>query len=387
MVGSLLVAFVLGLVSVTTAQDFCPAPFPLDEHWAMQELVGNFVPKAFTLPPCSYYTCSNENGTVNHINSIDYSHSASLGSFTPAFGNLTFLEELTLDTLNMTGTIPSELGKLTRLRKINLKELQVTGTLPTEIGNFGQLTTFMTSYLSLTGTLPTEIGKMSNLEYWDMCVYDSLSGNIPSEFGDLSKLTILSFYEIPSLSGTVPSSLGKLTNLVSFRIIGTGVTGGCWPFDYEIETCLTDISWSCDCPPPSSCHQRACYVDPGNKQTEKWLLFSIPLALVVILFVGIKAQIPSALNRPIYQHLHKEVRNYELAAIVFVITTAVAVSTCMLVSIFYGFPSWFREGVHVLQTYVFPALIGLIAILVVLLLLRLRAILSKYENYLGGLIQ
>jgi hypothetical protein len=121
-------------------------------------------------------------------------------------------------------------------------------------------------------------------------------------------------------------------------------------------------------------------------QIRKWILFTVPLVLILVIIVGIKLQIPRALSRPLQRHLWKEAHWWEVATLVSVISTSLLISGFMVASICYAFPSAAIKAVNVLQNYIFPVIITFLWVVGVLIILRVRAILRTYEAYLESMI-
>ena len=83
------------------------------------------------------------------------------GTIPPQIGNLTMLEELTLEGNDLlSGQIPPELGKLTELRTLNLSNNNLSGPIPPELGNLTMLRTLHLSNNALSGCVPVELSDM-----------------------------------------------------------------------------------------------------------------------------------------------------------------------------------------------------------------------------------
>ena len=70
---------------------------------------------------------------------------------------------LSLQTNQLSGSIPPELGNLTNLTTLELWENQLSGSIPTEIGSLTNLTILNLSYNQFSGSIPSELGNLSNL--------------------------------------------------------------------------------------------------------------------------------------------------------------------------------------------------------------------------------
>ena len=137
------------------------------------------------------------------------------GALPPELGNLTNLEFIALSGTKVSGSIPVELGNLSLLQTLDLRANQLTGSIPVELGNLSQLQTLDLSGNQLTGSIPVELGNLSQLQTLDLSG-NQLTGSIRVELGNLSQLQTLRLDYNP-LGGTIPTILG---NLGSLRILG-----------------------------------------------------------------------------------------------------------------------------------------------------------------------
>ena len=121
------------------------------------------------------------------------------------------------------------LFKLT-LARILRNTLDLSGSLPTEIGLLSAATEVYLGSNSLTGTLPTEVGLMTSLYYFGVS-RNLITGTIPSELGLISGSFSLWLYDL-DLTGTVPQELCDLSGL-SLRI-----TCGTISCPYDCSNCV-----------------------------------------------------------------------------------------------------------------------------------------------------
>uniref|UniRef100_A0A2P2MBT7 Cf-4/9 disease resistance-like family protein n=1 Tax=Rhizophora mucronata TaxID=61149 RepID=A0A2P2MBT7_RHIMU len=162
---------------------------------------------------------------------------------------LTRLTHLNLSKANFSGQIPLELAELsnltsldlgsnllalhpsdliclgrnlTMLQSLVLNHVNLSSTLPNFWANLSSLTDLHLSFCNLWGPIPTSIGDLTQLTYLDLAG-NSLLGQIPSSFGNLKELTSLNLYE-NNLTGEIPSliNLTRLSqlDLHSNRLIG-----------------------------------------------------------------------------------------------------------------------------------------------------------------------
>ena len=71
--------------------------------------------------------------------SWDWENEQLTGPITHEMGQLTFLEQLTIQGYNLTGSIPTELGQLPLLERLELPANQLSGPIPPELGQLQRL--------------------------------------------------------------------------------------------------------------------------------------------------------------------------------------------------------------------------------------------------------
>ena len=145
------------------------------------------------------------------------------GSLPPELGELTELEELSLDWSGLTGPIPPALGKLSRLRKLVLVDAQLSGPIPPALGNLTGLTELKLHRNQLSGTIPPALGNLTSLRVLSLFT-NNLTGEMPAELGRLTHLEQLDVGD-NGLSGPIPVELGALTALTELKVWRTRVSG------------------------------------------------------------------------------------------------------------------------------------------------------------------
>ena len=145
------------------------------------------------------------------------------GEIPAELGNLTNLEWLTMNTNQLTGEIPAELGNLANLEELSLRDNQLTGEISSELGNLINLEKLYLSNNQLVDEIPAELGNLVNLKkLW--LSYNQLTGEIPAELGSLVHLEELSLHS-NQLTGEIPVALENLINLKFFNIFNNQLTG------------------------------------------------------------------------------------------------------------------------------------------------------------------
>ena len=145
------------------------------------------------------------------------------GSIPIELGSLANLTVLSLWSNQLSGPIPAKLGNLANLTYLHLGYNQLTGSIPAELGDLTNLTRLGLHNNQISGAIPTELGNLANLQFLALA-NNPLTGSIPAELGNLVNLTGLYFYS-NQLSGSIPTELGNLANLTSLDLSGNQLTG------------------------------------------------------------------------------------------------------------------------------------------------------------------
>ena len=141
---------------------------------------------------------------------------------------------LQLWSLSLNGTIPKELGNLSSLQDLSLQDNDLSGRIPRELGTLANLTTLALWGNKLSGSIPTQLGDLSSLQIlW--LQQNQLTGGIPTQLGSLSALSELSLHRNPKLGYAtanaaaptlgIPSQLGNLASLQRLWLDKAGLTG------------------------------------------------------------------------------------------------------------------------------------------------------------------
>lgn len=195
-----------------------------------------------------------------------------MGNIPSGIGNLSSLEEVSLDSNELTGFIPPTLGKLKSLERLYLKHNSLGGSIPNDLcqciklgdiylsGNqlygpipscLGEHKPLRSLYLdsnnlsstipltlwsltdliglnlsmnSLSGYMSLDIGKLKVISQLDLS-WNQLSGDIPSTIGSAQTLVTL-FLAHNKLQGLIPESLGNLINLEFLDLSINNLSGG-----------------------------------------------------------------------------------------------------------------------------------------------------------------
>jgi Leucine-rich repeat (LRR) protein len=169
---------------------------------------------------CTWYgvTCSGGNVQQLSLRSNQLS-----GSMPAELGILTSLEYLDLGSNQLSGSLPAELGNLTNLWHVYLADNLLSGSIPSQLGNLSHLQDLWLNFNQLSGSLPAELGNLSSLQNLGVHA-NRLSGSIPAQLGNLSNLQGLYLYA-NQLSGSLPAELGNLSKLQILWLHANGLSG------------------------------------------------------------------------------------------------------------------------------------------------------------------
>ena len=145
------------------------------------------------------------------------------GEIPTELGSLANLVWLYLWDNQLSGEIPAELGSLTNLSVLSLWGNQLSGEIPAELGSPTNLSVLDLAENQLTGEIPTELGSLTNLSVLALAE-NQLTGEIPTELGSLTNLSVLALAE-NQLTGEIPTELGSLSNLQELYLLGNELSG------------------------------------------------------------------------------------------------------------------------------------------------------------------
>ncbi|XP_042973975.1 receptor-like protein 7 [Carya illinoinensis] len=170
---------------------------------------------------------------LSHLSSLDLSDNYDIYSgkqflklesgIISLVGNLTRLQRLHLNYVNISSVVPRILASLSSLTSIHLQYCGLQGNFPVGIFNLPNLKVLDVAYNEgLTGYL-SEFTWSSPLEVLNLA-YTSFSGEIPTSIGNLGSLKKLDLWSC-KFSGSIPSSLDNLTSLIYLEISNNSFVG------------------------------------------------------------------------------------------------------------------------------------------------------------------
>ncbi|TYH86636.1 hypothetical protein ES332_D01G058100v1 [Gossypium tomentosum] len=134
-------------------------------------------------------------------------------SFDMLTRNLSKLENLSLNLLNMSDVVPTSFTNLpSSLKRLSLEISDLQGDIPSEIFQLGYLEYVDLRGNSLTGYLPKS-NWSSPLKFLDLS-RNYFRGSIPSSLGNLTKITYL-YFSYKKLEGQIPDVFGNLNKLTT----------------------------------------------------------------------------------------------------------------------------------------------------------------------------
>jgi Leucine-rich repeat (LRR) protein len=146
------------------------------------------------------------------------------GSIPDGIGNLASLDALGLERNHLTGRIPNSIGKLQNLVELYLNENKLSGSIPSSLGNITSLLQINFDQNSLQGSIPPSLGNCRNLLLLALS-QNHLSGPIPKEVLSISSLSTYLVLSENQLSGSLPFEVGKLKHLGHMDISKNRLSG------------------------------------------------------------------------------------------------------------------------------------------------------------------
>ncbi|XP_035836395.1 protein NSP-INTERACTING KINASE 3 isoform X4 [Helianthus annuus] len=139
-----------------------------------------------SVDPCSWkmVTCTSD-GSVSALGMPGQNIS---GTLSPAIGNLSNLQSITLQNNEFSGPIPVKIGKLWNLQTLDLSGNKFSGELPSSLGNLKNLNLLRLNNNSLTGPVPESLSEVGGLTLVDVS-YNNLSGRLPKISARTFKIT------------------------------------------------------------------------------------------------------------------------------------------------------------------------------------------------------
>lgn len=159
---------------------------------------------------CGRIGCELSQGQYT-INEITMNGLQMTGTIPPAISRLEMLKRFVLHDNHLSGTIPIELSTLKVLKRVTLDRNELSGTIPKELANLPKLEILYLFSNQFTGTFPPELSQLVNLKELHFG-YNELNGTIPEEIGNFPELVLLRL-DSNRLTGTIPRNISQLKKL------------------------------------------------------------------------------------------------------------------------------------------------------------------------------
>ncbi|CAL9164965.1 phytosulfokine receptor 1-like [Musa acuminata AAA Group] len=155
------------------------------------------------------------------------------GDLPVGFGSCASLEELSVDSNDISGNLPNDLFALSSLRILYLQENQLSGWLSSRIGNLSNLEQLDLSFNSFSGDIPNSFSSLRNLKYLSL-QSNSFSGQMPYSLSNLPPLRVLNLKN-NSLSGGITLNCTVMNHLSSLDLSSNDFSG---PIPYNLSQCV-----------------------------------------------------------------------------------------------------------------------------------------------------
>uniref|UniRef100_A0A8I6WZL2 Receptor kinase-like protein Xa21 n=1 Tax=Hordeum vulgare subsp. vulgare TaxID=112509 RepID=A0A8I6WZL2_HORVV len=174
-----------------------------------------------------------------------YSNQLEAGDWTffSSLANCTQLQKLNVDTNNLRGDLPANsiVNLPKSLTALSLNSNNISGTIPMGIGNLSKLSMLCLDTNLFMGHIPSTLGQLSNLIVLSLSK-NNFFGEIPPSIGSLNQLEELYLQE-NQLSGSIPESLGGCHNLLALNL-SSNTLGGI--ISGHMLARLNSLSWLLD---------------------------------------------------------------------------------------------------------------------------------------------
>ncbi len=151
--------------------------------------------------------------------------------------NIESTTSLDLQSIGLSGPIPTEIGQLINLVSINLSHNLLDSSIPVSICNLSSLTSLNLLQNNLE-SIPSCISELTELTEL-ILAYNNLGGNLPENIFDLQNLTILNLGTNYGLSGEI-GNIGNLIHLQEFSVFNN-IFNGTIPESIDNLTELTEF--------------------------------------------------------------------------------------------------------------------------------------------------
>lgn len=178
--------------------------------------------------------------TPLYLNRLSLNKNNITGTFVPEMALLSNLDVLNIHQNYLSGTIPTEFGTFKHITLFQLFDNWLSGTIPSQLGLLPKVRQLNLAFNQLTGTIPTTLSQLGPTLESLSASNNLIEGTIPTELGNLSNLEGMYFYNTPNLTGLIPSELGLLTAMTQLQLNTADFTG-MLPSELGLATALRKI--------------------------------------------------------------------------------------------------------------------------------------------------
>jgi Leucine-rich repeat (LRR) protein len=125
---------------------------------------------------------------------------------------------LSLDSIDMTCSLPDELFLLTHLQFFHASQNEIKGALPSSVSALTDLRDLRLTLNDMSYSIPTEMGLLTNLEKIELA-FNGFTGTLPQELKQLSNLLLLDILSNPDVEGPIFDFIPSWPNL-QYLVIG-----------------------------------------------------------------------------------------------------------------------------------------------------------------------
>jgi len=164
------------------------------------------------------------------------------------------VDRFSLDSSNLSGTIPFEICKLPLLDTVDLDDNEIGGEIPSNIGKCENVKVLDLDNNQLVGSIPDTLFELELLQSLDLDG-NNLTGTLSGKIGRFTQLRYLSLFD-NGFTGVIPTSIARLTKLQIGYLDGNDFTGtilssgGICALDFDEFTTdcnAANAKVTCDC--------------------------------------------------------------------------------------------------------------------------------------------
>ncbi|GMI70976.1 hypothetical protein like AT5G06940 [Hibiscus trionum] len=159
-----------------------------------------------------------------YVSSIDLQSLNLSGEIPSSICELPYLSHLNLADNLFNQPIPLHLSQCSSLETLNLSNNLIWGTIPDQISQFDALKVLDLSRNHVEGKIPETIGSLVHLQVLNLGS-NLLSGSVPFVFGNFSELALLDLSQNAYLASEIPTDIGKLDKLEQLFLQRSGFLG------------------------------------------------------------------------------------------------------------------------------------------------------------------